>query len=245
VWKALDAHVDRDYPHASGGSCSIEAISIDSSDGQTSDAVYGWVRKRKRSGVEAMAVKGRSTPNAEIFSVPSSKSIDPGYRTTKAARHGIVVFGVGTDRAKDLLLGFTADGGRIKRCDRAADGTVTTGRGPGRMHWYRSVRADFFEQLADSEVKIPSSRAGGKLVWTLKAGKRNEALDCTVYAEHAMRALRLNLSTESAWEHRRAAILRKADKSDAKGASGVTGRLGRDPILTRTGWMPTAAVIEE
>jgi phage terminase large subunit GpA-like protein len=113
---------------------------------------------------------------------------------------------VGTEKAKDLILGFTAEGGRIKRCDRAPDGTVATGRGPGRMHWYAGVRPDFFEQLADSEVKVPSSKAGGRRVWTKKTGKANEGLDCAVYAEHAARALRLHLYNDAQWRAREDAL---------------------------------------
>ena len=64
-----------------------------------------------------------------------------------------------------------------------------TGHGPGRMHWYRGVRADFFEQLT-AEVKAPArNQPKGKKVWQKKAGKANEGLDCTVYALHAARAL--------------------------------------------------------
>ncbi len=238
VWAALDTHVDRAYAHESGGACYVDAVSIDSSDGQTSDAVYEWVRKRDRTRCKVMAVKGRSTPGGEIYSTPPAKStIDPTVRD-KASRYGVKPFMVGTEKAKDLLLGFTAEGGRIKRCDRAADGTVATGRGAGRMHWYRGVRPDFFEQLADSEVKIPSARAGGRLVWTLKTGKRNEALNCTVYAEHAARAIRLHVYTDSQWvAHENA--LRPLPKMDGEAPAGP--RLGKDPIPTAGGFLPTAA----
>lgn len=236
VWTALDAIVDRSYPHASGGACEVEAVSIDSSDGQTADAVYAWVRARRRGRCTVMAIKGRSTANAEIFTTPPAHSIDP--RTpTKASRHGVKVYPVGTDRAKDLILGFTAEGGRIKRFDRAADGTVSTGRGPGRMHWYRGVRGDFYEQLADSEVKIPSARAGGKLTWTLKTGRRNEALDCAVYAEHAARALRLHLATHAGWELRREAIARRLAAA-AEGDEALDGATAEFPRF-----LPTAATI--
>lgn len=198
VWTALDRYVERVFAHASGAQLQISAVSIDSSDGQTSDAVYTWVRRRRQQRCTVMAVKGRSKADGEIFTLPPQHSID--HRSeSKASKYGVKVHMVGTEKAKDLILGFTADGGRIKRYDRAADGTLRTGRGPGRMHWYKGVRADFFDQLADSEVKVPNSRAGGRRVWTLKAGRRNEALDCAVYAEHAARALRLHLFNDADW----------------------------------------------
>ena len=195
VWKALDTFVDREYPHASGAKLSIAAVSIDSSDGQTNDAVYSWVRERRRSHAKVMAVKGRSG-GAEIFSLPPAHSIDA-RSDSKASKYGLKVHIVGTEKAKDLILGYTADGGRIKKCDRLPDGSVRTGRGPGRMHWYAGVRTDYLEQLADSEVKIPGKN--GRRVWTLKTGRRNEGLDTCVYAEHAARSLRLHLANDAVW----------------------------------------------
>ena len=96
---------------------------------------------------------------------------------------------VGTQRAKDLILGHDAGGGRIK----------LVGNGPGRMHWYESVRGDYFDQVT-SEVKAPHRNARGKKVWQKKAGRRNEALDCEVYCLHAARRLKINLWKESTWE---------------------------------------------
>lgn len=206
VWSALDGYLQRAYKHASGADVFVEAVSIDSSDGQTSDAVYHWVRKHQRSRCRVMAVKGRSTGVGEIYSVPPARSIDPRTVGTKAAKYGVKVYLVGTERAKDHLLGWTAEGGRIKLCDRDPDGRVSTGRGAGRMHWYAGVRQDFYEQLADSEVKVPNAKAGGKLVWTLKAGRRNEGLDCAVYCEHAARALSLHTWSEARWAMREGAL---------------------------------------
>jgi phage terminase large subunit GpA-like protein len=227
VWAALDNIVDREYPHASGAQMRIEAVSIDSSDGQTSDAVYSWVRRRDRGGVRVMAVKGRSGGDKEIYTIPPARSIDPSSRPSKAARHGVKVYLVGTERAKDLLLGFTAEGGRIKRCDRSPDGSLKTGRGPGRIHWYRGVRDDFHEQLADSEVKIPSARNGGKLAWTLKTGRENHGLDTTVYALHAQHALRLHLNDNAQWSARERTLrIDPADKAKPNATPTPPARLG-------------------
>jgi phage terminase large subunit GpA-like protein len=152
------------------------------------------------------AVRDLVRAGGEIFKVPEARSIDPRHTGTKASKYGVKIYLVGTERAKDHLLGWTAEGGRIKLCDRGADGRVSTGRGAGRMHWYAEVRDDFYEQLADSEVKVPNAKAGGKLVWTLKAGRRNEALDCAVYCEHAARALSLHTWNEARWSARESAL---------------------------------------
>lgn len=234
VWDALDSYLDRTYLHATGAQMSLEAVSIDSSDGQTNDAVYAWVRRRG-ARPRVMAIKGRT--EGEIFSIPPTKSIDqrPGA-ATKASKYGLKVHLVGTEKAKDLLLGFTAEGGRIKRCDRSGDGTVRTGRGAGRMHWYKGVRPDFFEQLADSEVKIPNSKAGGRYAWTLKQGKRNEALDCAVYAEHAARSLRLHLFNDAQWAARSKVL--EGSRLD------VATDAALPAMLSNGGFVPTQAIVK-
>ena len=185
AWKDLDAFLIQEFPHELGSHLRIRAVSIDSSDGQTSDAVYTFVRKRMHRGL--MAIKGSSTERAEIFNSPQT-SIDKN-KHNKAYKFGVTPFIVGVDRAKDLLLGVDASAGRIR----------LTGNGPARMHWYKSVRPDYWGQML-SEVKAPHRSIRGRKVWQKKSGERNEALDCEVYALHAARALKINLWGEKRWE---------------------------------------------
>lgn len=193
VWTELEQFLFRPYRHASGAEIHIEAASIDSSDGNTSDAVYWFCRKHRHRGV--MAIKGFE--DGEIFRQP--KPIDPsGRRLSKASRYGLAVHPVGTSKAKDLIIGFGDIGGRLRLCANAADGK--TGTGAGRMHWYRGIRGDYFEQVT-AEVKAPMrGKQRNRLYWQVKQGKRNEALDCEVYALHASRKLRVNLMTEAQWQ---------------------------------------------
>lgn len=191
VWTELERLVFGPLRHASGREVFARAVSIDSSDGNTSDLVYGWVRRmqRKYPRVTIMAVKGASESGTEreIFSLP--KRVD--HRTlTKASRLGLQVFLVGTGRAKDLILGSNSNAGRIR----------LAGTGPGRFHVYRDVRADYWEQLTN-EVKAPSRRHRGKLIWQQKAGKPVEALDCEVYALHAARAVKVHIMSDAQWTH--------------------------------------------
>ena len=184
AWKDLDAFLSQEFPHALGARLRIRSVSIDSSDGQTSDAVYSFVRKRMNRGL--MAIKGSSTERAEIFNSPQT-SIDKN-RHNKAWKYGVTPFIVGVDRAKDLMLGVDASAGRIR----------LTGNGPARMHWYKGVRPDYWGQML-SEVKAPHRSIRGRKVWQKKSGERNEALDCEVYALHAARALKINLWSEKRW----------------------------------------------
>jgi len=182
VWGALTTMLTAAYRHETGAALRMRAASIDSGDGSTSDAVYRYVRAARANGIPIMAIKGAKDAGAEIFRAPSDKSVDANQDNTKATKYGLKVFPAGVGRAKDLILG-----NRMK----------LDGDGPGRMHWYRAVRDDYLKQLT-AEVKMPGRR-GGRQVWTKKAGARNEALDCEVYALHAARSLKTHLFTEAHW----------------------------------------------
>jgi len=191
-WTELERFLFRPYRHASGEELYVEAASIDSADGNTSDAVYAFCRKHRHRGV--MAIRGVET--GEIYRVP--RPIDPA-RKTKASKYGLHVYLVGTEKAKDLIIGFGEHGGKLRLSEKDDHGNLITGRGAGRMHWYREIRGDYYKQIT-SEIKAP--RKGyrrNKLFWDVKPGVRNEALDCEVYALHASRSLKINLMTEAQW----------------------------------------------
>jgi phage terminase large subunit GpA-like protein len=191
VWTELESLLFRGYRHASGVDLHIEASTIDASDGNTSDAVYTFCRNHRARGV--VAGKGRDT--GEIFRPP--QPVDPG-RKSKAAKYGLHVYLIGTEKAKDLLVGYGEHGGRLSLCESHPD-RVVTGGGPGRMHWYRGIRGDYFKQVT-SEIKAPlKGRPRNKLYWQVKQGVRNEALDCEVYALHAARRIKVNLMSEAQW----------------------------------------------
>lgn len=200
AWIDLDALLKRRFKHACGAELGITAVSIDSSDGQTSDAVYSFVRARR--SLNFMAIKGSSSDKAEIYSTPR-QSIDEGKKN-KAARYGVRPYIVGVDRAKDLWLGVDENGGRIR----------LKGRGPGRVHWYKTVRHDYWQQIT-SEVKAPHPHIKHRRIWQLKSGVRNEALDCEIYALHAARSQKLHLWKQSRWEQEEAR-LRQLDILDVK-----------------------------
>lgn len=181
VWGALTTMLTSGYRHESGAVIRVRAASIDSGDGNTSDAVYAYVRAARAKGIPIMAIKGSRDAGAEIFVAPR-QSVDMNQENSKAAKYGLRVFHVGVSKAKDLILG-----NRMQQ----------EGEGPGRMHWYRSVREDYLAQLT-AEVKVPGKR-GGRPAWMKKAGARNEALDTEVYALHAARSLKTHLFTEAHW----------------------------------------------
>lgn len=199
IWTDIDSYLLRGYRHASGAELHVEACSIDTGDGQTSDAAYAWVRKHRRNGRRVMATKGASETGSnarEIFSVPS-KSLDHST-PTKAARYGLKVHQVGTVKAKDLLLGSDQGAGRLN----------LTGAGPGRLHWYVTVRPDFYEQIT-AEIKT-YEKGSRRKTWQRKSGRRNEGLDATILALHAARSLNAHRMDEAQWVAREQR-LRQAD----------------------------------
>jgi phage terminase large subunit GpA-like protein len=189
AWVELEQLMARHVRHESGARLPIHAVAIDSSDGQTSDAVYAFVRKHHRPERQVLAVKGASdnVGKVEIWTPP--RAVDPNGRATKAARAGVKVSIVGTAKAKDLILGWSEQAGRVR----------LDGNGPARMHWYEGVRDDFFQQLL-SEIKIPGRLNKKRREWKARTDRRNEALDCTVYAVWLARSLRLHLRKAAQWD---------------------------------------------
>lgn len=189
AWGELAELLEHTVRHASGAEIPIAAVAIDCGDGQTSDAVYAFVRKHNSRRRPVLAVKGASdrVGKVEIWTQP--RAIDPNKQSSKADRFGVVVHQVGTAKAKDLVLGSTKEGGQVR----------LEGQGPGRLHWYRGVRDDFFEQLL-GEMKIPGVHNKRIREWTERTDRRNEVLDCTVYFVWLCRHLRLHLLKPSKWQ---------------------------------------------
>jgi phage terminase large subunit GpA-like protein len=189
AWVELEQLLKRTVRHASGAELPLAACSIDCGDGQTSDAGYAFVRRHNHHARPVVATKGASDGEGRVEIWTPPKSIDPNNRSTKASRHGVQIHIIGAAKAKDLILGWAQEGGRVR----------LAGNGPGRMHWYEGVRADFYEQLL-SEIKIPSRLNPRRRVWKARTDRRNEVLDCTVAAVWLSRHLRLHLRRPAQWD---------------------------------------------
>ncbi|WP_444897741.1 terminase gpA endonuclease subunit [Microbulbifer sp. SSSA005] len=179
-WDALDKLVFQSFKHERFGEIYASAVSIDSSDGTTSGAVYEWVRTRKRKyrRVLVITIKGdsRDFGSKEIFSHPRKAEVSNPTRTTKADRHEVKVYMVGTHKAKDLMA-------------RRLLGTSAY------MHSCKHVRQDYWEQVT-AEVKAPSKKHKGRETWQQRPGRPNEGTDAKVYALHAAYAMEIHKKTE-------------------------------------------------
>jgi phage terminase large subunit GpA-like protein len=189
AWIELEQLLGRKVQHASGAMLPIVAWGIDCGDGQTSDASYSFVRKHNVPGRPVLATKGASDDEGRVEIWTPPKPIDPNNRATKASRYGVQIHIIGTAKAKDQILGWAQEGGRVR----------LAGNGPGRMHWYEGVRADFYEQLL-SEIKIPSRLNPKRRKWKKRTDRHNELLDCTVGVVWLVRQLRLHLRRPAQWD---------------------------------------------
>lgn len=178
-WIELDKVWKTEIQNVGGGSLGVSAVGIDSGDGMTAEAVYRYVRSHRSDETVFMATKGVRDGKRDIYS-PPKQTVDTDS-LGRAAKWGVKVYIIGTERGKDLFAN------RLK----------LTGDGPGRIHWYEDVGDDYFKGIT-AEVKIPDK--SGRKVWTVKAGWRNEDLDCEVGMLHGARRLRLHTWTDKDWD---------------------------------------------
>lgn len=187
-WHKLDAALAAKYPHAAGGSIGIEAAAVDTGGHYTHD-VYRFVR-RMPSWRKIAATKGVDRPGMPILGKASP--VDVNWRGG-VIKHGVKLWAVGVNAAKDLLFA------RIRA---------------GRVHLSHELPIEWFEQLA-AEHRIEQRTARGKrYVWTKKtAGARNEALDCAVGALWCAERLGIARWPRKYWE-----LLRQRSAPDLFGA---------------------------
>lgn len=192
VWASLDSMLRQSWRHASGAQLMVSGVSLDTSDGGTSDAAYSWVSERQSRGI--MGIKGSSSIDAPIYKAPQKRTRKHKDRN-KAERFGVELYFVGTQAAKDLIVGTDDKTGRLR---------LSTGH--GAMHWPEGVSPDYYEQML-GEVKAPHRSIRNRLVWQRKAGQAVEDLDCEVYALHASRKLRVHLMKDAQWDDYQQKIL--------------------------------------
>lgn len=167
--------------HASGRDVVIEACAIDTG-GANTQAAYHYCRTHAHAHV--LAVKGSSQSNRPVLGKPSA--VDVSWRGRTMPR-SLKLWPVGTDTAKHLIYGRL----RLQQ------------PGPGYMHLPAVLKTtDEFEQLTAERLSTRYIKGHAKLEWIKPAGKRNEALDCVVYAYAAACYLGIQTMREPGWARR-------------------------------------------
>lgn len=178
-WDALDQYLLSTFPVEGGGEARIDDVAIDSG-GHHTHMVYNFCRRRSARRVRA--IKGDNVPGKPIAA--GSRLVDVNL-SGRIIKGGVRLYFVGTDTAKDELHACLQ----------------LTGSGPGRIHFHRDVRHEFYQHLAAEQRELVRTASGDVYRWVL-VDTRNEGLDGTVYAMFCS-ALRGTAShTEGMWKNR-------------------------------------------
>ncbi len=163
--------------HASGKPAPILAAMIDSG-GHHTHAVYSYARAHQHAHV--YACKGMSQAGKNILGKPTDQDIS--WRGQKV-KHGVKLWPIGTDTAKAEIYG------RLR----------TEQPGPGYVHLSRHLPPEVFEQLTSERLVTKYVKGRPRLEWVKPAGRRNEALDCSVYALAAAHFAGIDRWKEGDW----------------------------------------------
>jgi len=157
AWAEFDAWRRLRIEHESGLTLPVCCTFVDSGDGNRTQAVYEYCRSREREKV--FACKGSSQTGATLVSAA---------KRVGKLRTLLVMVGVST--AKDVIYG------RLQIHDKAA---------PGYVHFPTSIESgcgkEYFAHLTAEALVTTNTKGGERSSW-VKLNRRNEALDCAVYA---------------------------------------------------------------
>jgi phage terminase large subunit GpA-like protein len=178
VWTTLTERRRTPIPHASGSQVLISATAIDSG-GHHTQNVYVYARTHANANV--LAIKGASVRGKAPLGKPSE--IEVTHKGKKMPR-GVKLWPIGTDTVKSLIYG------RLR----------SNQPGPGYIHLPKALATtDEFEQLTAERLVTKYIKGHPRLEWIKPNGKRNEALDCCVYAYAAACWLGMERFTETQW----------------------------------------------
>ena len=148
------------------------------SGGHHTQSVYSYARAHQHSHV--YAIKGASISGKAILGKPTDQDVN--WRGQKIKR-GVKLWPIGTDTAKAEIYG------RLR----------ITEPGPGYVHISRHQPSDVFEQLTAERLVTRYVKGRARLEWVKPNGKRNEALDCAVYALGAAHYVGIDRWKEGDW----------------------------------------------
>jgi phage terminase large subunit GpA-like protein len=160
VWAELAAALRRQYRSANGGVFEIRASCVDTGDQSTN--VYKFVREAPRAR-RVYGVKGRQDDGSPIWPEKVSKG--------NLGRIDLRVINTGQAKT-DIYHRLRTPLGQ-----------------PGCSHFPDGRAEDYFDELTAEVLVTAKTKGIRRQSWELAAGKRNEALDCRVYAYAAVHAL--------------------------------------------------------
>ena len=168
-------------------------------------ASWGPAGAAARQPRTAVAVKGRDRDTALLLSVSKA---DAGGR-----RRGLRVWSVDTPVAKGELY-------RWLKLEWPTEEALDAGAGytPGTCH-FPQYGEEYFRQLTAERLVTRIVKGFPRGSWEKEAGRRNEALDCRVYARAAAAVLALDRFEECHWRRMEEALARVVERDDHESAS--------------------------
>src|ERR671919_500322 len=232
VWAKLDEVLAKDWPHASGHTLPVRVICVDA--GYATQDVYAWVRQypqaswgpagaAARQPRTAVAVRGRDQDTALLLSVSKA---DAGGR-----RRGLRVWSVGTPVAKGELY-------RWLKLEWPTDEALEAGSGypPGACH-FPQYGDEYFRQLTAERLVTRIVKGFPRGSWEKEPGRRNEALDCRVYARAAAAIYGLDRFEERHWRRMEEALARSVERDDERHAPGRPSARPSARVIIHSGYM--------
>jgi phage terminase large subunit GpA-like protein len=208
-WAALTEYLQTPVLHASGYPVPLLATAIDTG-GHHTQAVYAYCRVNASRKV--LAVKGASLPGRPIIGKPGQVDVDVRGQRVK---RGVKLWPVGADSAKAEIMARL----RVEQ------------PGPGYVHLSRSLPAEVFEQLTSEKLVTRYVRGRQRLEWVKPAGRRNEALDCAVYALAAAHWLHMDRWVAGDWSKWRRRVAPDEEAAGGDDDAGVRARAAA-PVAT-------------
>lgn len=162
TWAELDTLLQTRWPHALGGTIGLDAAVVDSGDGVTMEAVYGYCFPRMKRKI--MAGKGMAGNRPWIEASKSKR---------KNGRHGSGrLFLIGVDGLKSHIAN------RLNQ--------------PGTIRFADSLSRVWYEQLTSERLVVRYSRGQPTRRFERITGRDAEALDCVVYGFAAKQLVKMN-----------------------------------------------------
>ena len=156
VWTELNSLLNETWSHPHGGAIKVSAMAVDSSN--DTDIVHAFTASR--FGRKVVSIKGASGWSRPAFERSKGK--------------GPKLWLIGVDRLKETVLTY------MTRALGLVDGDELDG--VAQMRFSETLTPIYFEQLAGERLVTRFTKGRGNKVWVPVPGRRNETLDCTVYA---------------------------------------------------------------
>lgn len=188
TWRQLDELLNRTWRHAGGGELGLSRMAIDVGDGSHSaPTIHRWARGKLP---RVMPVRGRGDASQMVYQRRQA------VQRKGKSRRGVLgsFWPVGVGLVKSELYAML-------RLQEPASGE----RAPsGYCHFPAHYDEEYFKQLTSERKSIrPNQKGIPTASWKVIEGRRNEVLDCRVYARAAAFELGIDGWSAEKWERAR------------------------------------------